>query len=155
MPCGNGKTPPGCENPVLRLTCSVPARLQAFEEVRALIEQFAASAVLVREDRHKLTLIVEELFTNTVNHGGALEGEAVVCVTLEEDTGYVRLIFEDTAPQFDPLAAGGLGDPTISITERRIGGLGLFLALGLTQHADYSYADGRNRLRLRFTPTRS
>lgn len=140
---------------MLRLTCSVPAQLQAFDEVRALIEQFAASAVLVREDRHKLTLIVEELFTNTVNHGGAGEGEALVFVTLEEDTGYVRLVFEDTAPQFDPLAAGGLGDPTTSITERRVGGLGLFLALGLTQHADYSYADGRNRLRLRFTPTRS
>jgi anti-sigma regulatory factor (Ser/Thr protein kinase) len=140
---------------MLCMTCSVPARLPAFEEVRGLIDQFAAAAGLVREDRHKLTLIVEELFTNTVNHGGTGLDEAVVCVTLEEDVDYLRLIFEDTASQFDPLAAGGLGDPTTSITERRVGGLGLFLALGLTQHADYSYADGRNRLRLRFTPTRS
>ncbi|MEO8003890.1 MAG: ATP-binding protein [Betaproteobacteria bacterium] len=153
MPCRKGKTLTASEKPVLRVTCSVPARLPAFEEVRALIEQFAAAAGLVREDRHKLTLIVEELFTNTVNHGG--KGEALVVVTLEEDVDYLRLIFEDTASQFDPLAAGGLGDPTTSITERRVGGLGLFLALGLTQHADYSYADGRNRLRLRFTPTRS
>jgi anti-sigma regulatory factor (Ser/Thr protein kinase) len=140
---------------MLCMTCSVPAQLRAFDEVRALIDQFAEAAGLVREDRHKLTLIVEELFTNTVNHGSTGQGEALVFVTLEEDVNYLRLIFEDTASQFDPLAAGGLGDPTISITERRVGGLGLFLALGLTQHADYSYADGRNRLRLRFTPTRS
>jgi serine/threonine-protein kinase RsbW len=140
---------------MLCMTCSVPAQLPAFDEVRALIDQFAEAAGLVREDRHKLTLIVEELFTNTVNHGTPGAGEALVFVTLEEDVNYLRLIFEDTASQFDPLAAGGLGDPTISITERRVGGLGLFLALGLTQHADYSYADGRNRLRLRFTPTRS
>lgn len=139
---------------MLRMTCSVPAQLTGFEQVRALIDQFAAAAALVREDRHKLTLIVEELFTNTVNHGGGGKSEALVFVTLEEDVDYLRLIFEDTASQFDPLAAGGLGDPTISITERRVGGLGLFLALGLTQHADYSYADGRNRLQLRFTPTR-
>jgi serine/threonine-protein kinase RsbW len=140
---------------MLCMTCSVPAQLPAFDELRALIDQFAEAAGLVREDRHKLTLIVEELFTNTVNHGSTGQSEALVFVTLEEDVNYLRLIFEDTASQFDPLAAGGLGDPTISITERRVGGLGLFLALGLTQHADYSYADGRNRLRLRFTPTRS
>ena len=50
-----------------RLNRVFPARLLAFEQVKALIDEFGEAAELGREDRHKLTLIVEELFTNTVN----------------------------------------------------------------------------------------
>ena len=142
------------EIPVLRLNRSVPARLQAFAQVRVLIDQFAMGTGLGREDRHKLTLIVEELFVNTVNHGFGGDSDTLVSITIEDDTNYVSLTYEDCAPAFDPLAAGMGGDPVASINERNVGGLGLFLALGLTQHADYSYAEGRNRLCLQFVPKR-
>ena len=46
-----------------RLSRTFPARLSAFEQVRSLIGEFGEAAGLGREDRHKLTLIVEELFT--------------------------------------------------------------------------------------------
>jgi anti-sigma regulatory factor (Ser/Thr protein kinase) len=137
-----------------RLTRVFPARLRAFDQVKALIDEFAAMCELGSEDRHKLTLIVEELFTNTVNHGHRGDSDAPVFITFEEDAGDVRLIYEDSAPQFDPLAAGRRTDVDSTIRERRVGGLGILIAIGLTDKVDYSYVEGRNRLCLRLSATR-
>jgi anti-sigma regulatory factor (Ser/Thr protein kinase) len=137
-----------------RLNRVFPARLRAFDQVKALIDELGAVAQLGREDRHKLTLIVEELFTNTVNHGHRGDSDASIFITFEEDEGNVQLIYEDSAPQFDPLAAGKRTDIDSTINERRVGGLGIFITVGLTERADYSYVDGRNRICLRLSATR-
>ena len=59
-----------------RLIRIFPAQLQAFDQIRALVDEFGAMSNLGREDRHKLTLIVEELFTNTVAHGHQGDSDA-------------------------------------------------------------------------------
>ena len=138
-----------------RLNRVFPARLRAFELVKALIDEFGAAAELSRENRNKLTLIVEELFTNTVNHGHRGDSDAPVFITFEEDEGDVQLIYEDSAPQFDPLAAGNRTDIDSTIKERKVGGLGIFITIGLTEKADYSYVEGRNRICLRLAATRN
>jgi serine/threonine-protein kinase RsbW len=143
------------EKNMRRLNRVFPARLRAFEQVKALIDEFGAAAELGREDRHKLTLIVEELFTNTVNHGYRGDSDAPISITFEEDKGNVQLIYEDSAPQFDPFATGNSADIEATITGRRVGGLGIFITVGLTAQADYSYVEGRNRICLRLAATRS
>jgi serine/threonine-protein kinase RsbW len=137
-----------------RLNRVFPARIRAFEQVKALIDEFGAVAELGHEDRHKLTLIVEELFTNTVNHGHRGDSDAPVFITFEEVEGDVELIYEDSAPRFDPLTAGRRADIDSTISERRVGGLGIFIAVGLTDKVDYSYVEGRNRICLRLSATR-
>jgi serine/threonine-protein kinase RsbW len=143
------------EKNMYRLTRVFPARLGAFDQVKALIEEFGAVAELGHEDRHKLTLIVEELFTNTVNHGHRGDCDAPVFITFEADKGDLRLIYEDSAPQFNPLATGHGDGIEATITGRRVGGLGIFITIGLTEKADYSYVEGRNRISLRLTATRT
>jgi serine/threonine-protein kinase RsbW len=138
-----------------RLNRVFPARLRAFEQVKALIDEFGAVAALGSEDRHKLTLIVEELFTNTVNHGHRGDSDAPVSITFEEEKGEVQLIYEDSAPQFDPFATGKRTDIESTITDRCVGGLGIFLTIGLTEKVAYSYVAGRNRICLRLVATRS
>ena len=130
-----------------------PARLQAFEQIRALIDEFGALSNLGREDRHKLTLIVEELFTNTITHGHRGDSDASVSISFEHENGEMVLVYEDSAPPFDPLAAGRRTDIESTVRERRIGGLGIFITVGLTEGASYSYADGHNRIRLKFSVT--
>jgi serine/threonine-protein kinase RsbW len=142
------------EKNMRRLNRVFPARLCAFDQVKALIDEFGAAVELGREDRHKLTLIVEELFTNTVTHGHRGDSDAPVFITFEEAQGDLRLIYEDSAPQFDPLAAGRRADIDSTIKERRVGGLGIFITIGLTDNVDYSYVEGRNRICLRLTATR-
>jgi len=139
---------------VKRLSRTFPARLRAFEQVKALIDEFGEASGLGSEDRHKLTLIVEELFTNTVTHGHRGDSNAPVQVTLEDTAGGVRLTYEDSAPQYDPLAASRRTDIESTINERRDGGLGVFLTIGLTDSADYRFVEGRNRISLTLVPSR-
>lgn len=143
------------EKNVHRLNRVFPARLRAFDHVKALIDEFGAVAGLGHEDRHKLTLIVEELFTNTVNHGHRGDSDAPVFITFEEDEGDVQLIYEDSAPQFDPFATGNRTDIESTVTDRRVGGLGIFITIGLTEKVAYSYVAGRNRICLRLSAARS
>ena len=131
-----------------RLSRTFPAQLKAFEQVKALIDEFAVTTELGREDRHKLTLIVEELFTNTVTHGHRGDSDAPVQISLEDASGGVQLTYEDSAPPFDPLAASRRIDIESTINERRVGGLGVLLALGLANRAAYRFVEGRNRISL-------
>jgi serine/threonine-protein kinase RsbW len=135
-----------------RLKRKFPAQLRAFEQVKGLIEEFGTLTGLGREDRHKLTLIVEELFTNTVVHGFQGDSDAEIAVTFEQTEEGLMLIYEDTAPPYDPVAAGRSTDIEATINQRRVGGVGVFLALGLTSNAHYSFAEGRNRIAFTFLP---
>ena len=137
-----------------RLSRTFPARLSAFEQVKSLIDEFGEAAGLGREDRHKLTLIVEELFTNTVTHGHHGDSDALVQVTLEVTDAGVELIYEDSAPQYDPVAASRRTDIESTINERRVGGLGVYLTIGLTNGAVYRFVEGRNRISLTLVPSR-
>jgi serine/threonine-protein kinase RsbW len=137
-----------------RLIRIFPAQLRAFDQVKALVDEFGVMVELGREDRHKLTLIVEELFTNTVNHGHKGDSNATVSITFEEDKGHMQLIYEDSAPPFNPVVAGRRTDIDSSINERRVGGLGILLTVGLTESADYSYVGGLNRICLKLKATR-
>ena len=129
------------------------ARLAEFAQVQALINEFGDLAAICREDRHKLTLIVEELFTNTVTHGHQGDCDAPVHIAFELDNGDVLLTYEDSAPKFNPFAAGERTDIEATIRERRVGGLGIFITIGLTAQANYDYVDGRNRIFLRIRAT--
>ena len=139
---------------VKRLSRTFPAQLRAFEQVKSLIDEFGEAAGLGREDRHKLTLIVEELFTNTVTHGHHGDSDAPVQVTLEVTDAGVELIYEDSAPQYDPVAASRRTNIESTINERRVGGLGVFLTIGLTNGAVYRFVEGRNRISLTLVPSR-
>jgi len=140
---------------MVSLSCTFPARLKAFDDIKAFVDKFGLLAELGPEDRHKVTLIVEELFTNTVHHGYGGDSDATVSITFEHDCGEIQLSYEDSAPPFDPLAAGRRTDIESTINERRVGGLGILIAIGLTEKVDYSYAGGRNRIMLRLRTTSS
>ena len=137
-----------------RLSRTFPARLNAFEQVKSLIDEFGEAAGLSREDRHKLTLIVEELFTNTVTHGHHGDSDAPVQISLEVTSVGVELTYEDSAPQYDPVAASRRTDIESTINERRVGGLGVFLTISLTNGAVYRFVEGRNRISLTLVPSR-
>jgi len=139
---------------VTRLNRTFPAQLRAFVQVKSLIDEFGDAAGLGREDRHKLTLIVEELFTNTVTHGHRGDSNAPVQISLEDTVAGVQLTYEDSAPPYDPFAASRHTDIESTINARRVGGLGVFLTIGLTNGAVYRFVEGHNRISLTLVPSR-
>jgi len=77
-----------------------------------------------------------------------------VQISLEDTAAGVELTYEDSAPQYDPVAASRRTDIESTINERRVGGLGVYLTIGLTNAAVYRFVEGRNRISLTLLPSR-
>jgi serine/threonine-protein kinase RsbW len=107
------------------------------QEISAVTERVTAtleSAGVDTRTLHHVAMILEELLTNLSTHGGVSDEIAKVRILVEP--GRVVAEVEDKGPEFDPRTAP---EPDISapLEERRIGGLGLFLARELTESLDY------------------
>ena len=125
-----------------------PARLSALPEVAAFIAETGAGAGVPAGLCQKLTLLVEELFTNTVGHGHGRESEEPVFVGLDVEPGRIALIYEDTAPPHNPFEDVQPPDETADVEQRPVGGLGLLLVATLARDVEYHRAGDRNRIRL-------
>lgn len=139
---------------MLKRSGAFRATLRSFNDIRAFVEDFALAAAIAREDCHKLTLVVEELFTNTVRHGHRGDSDAAVELTLEHDGGRTSVVYEDTAPKYDSLAAGMDTDIESTIKQRHVGGLGMALTFAMAESAQYVFVNGKNRILIRLRPPR-
>lgn len=127
------------------------ARRAEFEALIGLIEHECAQ--LPREDRLRLTLVVEELFCNSLEHGYGGEGEHPVWLSLQPSSEGCRVVYEDAAPEHDPFtrARPALAD---AVEQRTVGGLGVFLLAKYSSWYRYSRQDERNIIEL-FLPVSS
>lgn len=123
-----------------------PARLSALPDVAAFIAETCRAAGIEADLR--LTLLVEELFTNTIVHGHRRESDERVHLELDVEPGRIGLTYEDTAPPHDPFAGVEPPDETAGVDERPVGGLGLLLVAAMARDVEYSRVEGRNRIRL-------
>ncbi|HUH93272.1 MAG TPA: ATP-binding protein [Casimicrobiaceae bacterium] len=125
-----------------------PARFAALRDTAAFVQRFCEGNGIGREDGLRLTLLVEELFTNTVQHGHGSESNAPIRVALELCDEGVRMLYEDTAPRYDPTQTWSEGEAALDAPPeaRPVGGLGLALLRGLAAEARYAYEQSMNRL---------
>ncbi len=125
-----------------------PSRTEAWKRARAFIEGFCKDAGIDRGACLKLSLVLEELFLNTVKHGHRGGSDAPIWIRLSLEDEWLTLTYEDRAPPFNPFARATREMLEALAETRREGGLGVLLAHGLTASADYAYLFGRNRIRL-------
>ena len=125
-----------------------PARRDVLPQVDAFLGEVCAAAGLGRETCLRLTLLVEELFTNTVIHGHGADSEEPVRLECEVTPGRIALIYEDTGPPHDPFAQIIAPDDAAEVEDRPVGGLGVLLVSAMAQQVEYRRAGDRNRISL-------
>ena len=130
--------------------CSVGARMAGLAEAIAWVESFCRACGVSGDDSLRLSLVVEELFTNTVTHGYGGESDAPVRIALRADAAEIELSFEDEAPPFDPLAHVARSAAAVEAAgaDRPVGRLGIALVVGMAVRIDYARDGGCNRLRV-------
>ena len=143
--------PSGTPSPVEQR--EFPARLVSLTDVAAFIDDFGSRNGIDPRLVLKVTLVLEELVTNTIQHGFGVDSDAPIRIALtSSDAASVSIDFADTAPPFDPLAhaarqPAAVGDP---FEARPVGGLGIHLIGQLASVARYARDGGHNRLWLTF-----
>lgn len=122
----------------------------------AFASEFAERGELPVEERSRLLVILDELFSNIVRHGyetPAQPGAIEVQLSVSHDRLGIEVA--DDGKPFDPLAEPA-PDLDLPAAERRIGGLGIHFVRNLTDEARYEWENGRNRLILtRRLPSRA
>lgn len=108
----------------------LPARFSALPE--ALLRLRAAAVRAGADERllHHLELVVEELLSNTINHGFGGESDHLVRLDLTPAADALRLTYADSAP---PFATTNAPAPSSD----QIGGRGLPLIRALTANIGY------------------
>ncbi len=91
----------------------------------------------------KMDIALDEIYSNIVRYSGA-DFVTLLC-GVSEETAYLQ--FEDDGIPFNPLEEKS-ADPTLPLTEREIGGLGIFMVKNSMDRMEYHYTDGKNILSL-------
>lgn len=90
----------------------------------------------------ELDIAVEELFVNIAHYAYAPEkGDATIRIFSEEEN--VIITFIDSGIPYNPWARKD-PDTTLSLEERQIGGLGVYMVKNSMDEIDYEYRDKKN-----------
>ena len=110
--------------------------------------QFCRRHSLPEDVEFDLNLALEELFVNSVRHGGCdgVEGAVEVRFTLTPDG--VAVEYADRGTPFDPTQAPA-PDITAPLAARPDGGLGIHLIRQVMRDIEYYRVGGWNRIRMR------
>ena len=130
-----------CETLKLNNKVSEITKLNAFVK--------SATATLNMESglANKIKLAVEEAVTNIIDYAYQNGTEGNISVTIEADESRIRFILTDSGAEFDPTGVSK-ADTTLTVEERPIGGLGVFLVRNLMDSINYERVDGKNVLRM-------
>lgn len=127
-----------------------PAQMEALHSCCEFVRTGAVAAALRPDELDKLDLIIEELFTNVARYAyaGGLPGNVEVAYRVESPG---RLIVEisDQGRNFNPLASDP-PDFSRGLSDRPVGGLGIFLVKSIAESITYERAGDRNTVRFTF-----
>ena len=123
-----------------------PANTEALPEVLGFVEEKLEGYACAMKDQMALCIAIEEVFVNVANYAyGAQTGHVTLELAFDEPTRIVTFRVSDEGVPFDPLQKED-PDVTLSMEERQIGGLGIFIVKKTMDTVRYAYQDGKNIL---------
>lgn len=131
----------------VELVCE--ARRERLGDLLAFVERACERAALEPDAAFDVRLATEEVVTNVIEHGYAgAPAPRPITVRFHHDPRQVVVTIDDLAPPFDP-ATVRPADPSASLEQRRIGGLGWYFVNRVMDEVRHEHLHPRgNRLTL-------
>lgn len=113
-----------------------PARFEFLDEIRSLVAQVAREGGFSEKDIYSLQLAADEAASNIIEHAYAGVSDAVLEITCDMRGSELVITMRDTGKPFDP---SKVKQPNLKadLSERQIGGLGLYLMRKLMDDVRY------------------
>jgi len=115
------------------------------------IAEFCHDQGLESSSETTLSLLVEELISNSFKYGAAAPGSAIG-LELRLEAGLLVLRYRDAGIPFDPHHDLSEDDREMSLEDRRVGGLGWPLIFDLCERVDYVRDREQNVTTLHLAP---
>jgi serine/threonine-protein kinase RsbW len=119
-----------------------------FVRLTEFATEFSRQHQLPDEERARLLIILDELFTNVVHYGyDSAAADGHIDVTLSLQAGRLIIEFVDDGRPFDPLT-NAPPDLDLPAEEWPLGGVGIAIVRALVDEIGYHWDGNRNRLTL-------
>jgi len=127
---------------------SLNGNLSELERLTAEIARFCRENSLGEEVEFQLNLVLEELFVNTVRHGGCAGAKDSTRVRLLAGADGVDVTFADRGVPFDPTLAPA-AKVDLPLEERHAGGMGIHLVREIMRDLRYQRSGEWNQIRMK------
>lgn len=128
---------------------TIDATIENIGKVTAFVDEQLEQLNCPLKAQMQIDIAIDELFGNIAHYAYNPEvGPATVRVEVVEDPLSVVVSFIDKGVPYDPLSRED-PDVELSLEERRIGGLGIYMVKKSMDEISYEYKDGQNILRIR------
>ncbi len=132
---------------ILRESLTINNNVSEITKLNAFVQSATTAVHMESNLANKIKLAVEEAVTNCVEYAYPPGTIGTVTVVIEADDTKIRFILTDKGADFDPTSVRK-ADTTLTVDERPIGGLGVFLVRNLMDSINYERIDGKNILRM-------
>ena len=123
---------------------NIEARTENLGEVLGFVDALLEEHNCRAKPQIQINVAVEEIFVNIAHYAYTPNtGSARISVDFEGDPESVVITFSDTGMPYDPLAKED-PDITLSVSERQIGGLGVYMVKKSMDEVFYEHRDGCN-----------
>jgi serine/threonine-protein kinase RsbW len=123
----------------------VPNQLAELVTIAQFLEELPANWELSGPLVMTLQLVVEEAFTNVVQYAYNDEQLHHIELEVQLENNVLRLVIQDDGVPYDPTVKQD-PDTLLSVDERQIGGLGIFLIKQMMDRVAYERTGDKNRL---------
>lgn len=124
---------------------NVKNNIQEIDRILPLIHKFCGDNGICEKKCFDISIIIDELATNVINYAFSDDKLHEFTITLRKIEEIVHIEILDEGIPFDPLKRS---EPDIesSLEDRKIGGLGIYLARQLAEKIIYTRIDNKNKL---------
>ena len=130
-----------------QLTLQIKNSLTAVQAANQTVSRWLTDLGAPSEIQYFANLAIEEFVTNVIKYGHDDGNQHTIEVSLSLAGSELELTIIDDGREFNPLEAP---EPAIgmSVEERPVGGLGIYLVRKMSDRMEYTRAGQKNRLRL-------
>ncbi|MBR3102410.1 MAG: ATP-binding protein [Lachnospiraceae bacterium] len=128
---------------------NIAATIENLNDVMTFVTSILEEMSCPVKEQMTIEIAVEEMFVNVAHYAYTTKTGMVriKCLPLDNNKA-VEISFEDEGVPFNPLAKED-PDTTLSVEERPIGGLGIYMVKKSMDNVYYEYKDGKNFFRMR------
>ena len=128
-------------------TFTFPSRFEFLDEIRSHVASEARNAGFSDKAIYALQLAADEAASNIIEHAYAGRGDASFVMTCEYKRDRLVITFRDQGMSFDVSKVSN-PDLKADLSERKIGGLGIYLMRKLMDEVKYKSTGSENILTL-------
>jgi len=127
-------------------TVQFAAKFEFLDEIREYVGNIARESGFGNKDIYNIQLATDEAASNIIEHAYENSSDGVLELSCSVQDNTIKIILTDHGEPFDPSEIP-LPDLKADLSDRKIGGLGIFLMRKLMDEVHYeSRADKSNKL---------